>query len=540
MTFARLFALTALLPATLGAQFLPRPSAPAARPDSAPTVVVDSASPRAAVLRYLNAARATDFASAATHLDLSYPEHAPRGEELARRLKAVLDSKLWLDIDRISPRAEGDTLDGLPRDRETLGSVPLDEGREVAIRLARMGQGDERRWVFSTATVAQIDAMYATLPDNWIREHLPAVLLRVGPFEILYWQWIALLVLLPLSAVIGWMLQRPVRSALRKVASKTDTEFDDRLIAAIKGPLVLLIGVAASRVLLRWIALATPAQIFMVELQGAIAIWAGFWIVLRAIGVLQDTIPLTEWGARHPALRSLIPLGGRISRLLIFVIAVLTVISQFGYPVATILAGLGIGGIAVALGAQKSLEHFFGSISIGVDQPFRVGDYVNAGGVEGTIESIGLRSTRIRTMDRTLISIPNGQLAESRTENFAERERIRLRAVVGLEYGTPAATVRIVRDGIEKVLRAHPKTWPDRVVVRFHNFGAYSLDIELFCWIETTVVDEFRAIREELFLQIMEVVEGNGASFAFPTQTIHMAGGGTELSPPAPPRGQPL
>src|SRR5690606_10832654 len=121
-------------------------------------------------------------------------------------------------------------------------------------------------------------------------------------------------------------------------------------------------------------------------------------------------------------------------------------IAQFGYPVATILAGLGIGGIAVALGAQKSLEHFFGSVSIGVDQPFRVGDWVNVGGAEGEIEAIGLRSTRIRTMDRTVISIPNGQLAESRTENFATRERIRLRAIIGVEYGTSAAKMRLLRD----------------------------------------------------------------------------------------------
>lgn len=541
MTFARLFALAALLPAALGAQFLQRPAGqPSARPDSAPTVVVDSASPRAAVLRYLNAARATDFAAAASQLDLSYPEHAPRGEELARRLKSVLDAKLWLDIDRISPRESGDTLDGLPRDREMLGSIAIEPGKEIAIRLARIGAGDDRRWVFSTSTVAQIDAMYATLPDNWIREHLPAALLRVGPFEVLYWQWIALLILIPLSATIGWMLQSPVRSALRRLTAKTDTQFDDRLIESIRGPLVLLIGVAASRVLLRWIALATPVQLFIVELQGAIAIWAGFWIVLRAIGVLQETIPLSDWGARHPALRSLIPLGGRIARLLIFVIAVLTVISQFGYPVATILAGLGIGGIAVALGAQKSLEHFFGSISIGVDQPFRVGDWVNAGGAEGAIEAIGLRSTRIRTIDRTVISIPNGQLAESRAENFAHRERIRLRAMIGVEYGTSAATLRLLRDEIEKCLRAHPKTWPDRVQVRFSEFGAFSLNIELFCWIETTAIDEFREIRETLFLQIMEIVEGNGAAFAFPTQTIHLAGGGPEMSPSTPPRGQPL
>ena len=517
-----------LVPALLAAPLSAQDTTPA---PAVPAVVVDSGSPRASVLGYLNAARAGDYAAAAAWLDQSYPEVATRQVELARRLKAVLDSKLWLDIDKISPRAIGDTSDGLPRDREGLGSVALPDGKEVAIRLSRQRDGEVQRWVFSAATLTQVDALYAALPDNWIREHLPEALLRSGPFEILYWQWIALLILIPTSALIGWTLQQPTRQLLRKVSAKTNTNFDDQMIAAAKGPLTLLWGVAASRVLLQWIALAAPAQAFIVELQKAIGTVAVFWIILRAIGVLQATIPLSAWGARHPALRSLIPLGARIARMIVFAIAVLTVIAQFGYPVATILAGLGIGGIAVALGAQKSLEHFFGSVSIGVDQPFRVGDWVNAGGAEGEIEAIGLRSTRIRTMDRTIISIPNGQLAESRTENFATRERIRLRAMIGVEYGTSAATMRLLRDDIEKCLRAHPLTWPDRVQVRFSEFGASSLNIELFCWLQTTKIDEFREAREEIFLRIMEIVEGNGAAFAFPTQTIHLVGGGEPKAP---------
>lgn len=523
----RLAVVTFLAPLALGAQLLGRPSAPSAAPDTEPVaqVVVDSASPRAAVARFLDFAHRADFASAAALLDLPPGIDTSRADDLARRLVAVLDSRLWLDLEKIAASAEGEREDGLPTDRELLGTIKTSDGREVAIRLARSGRGEERVWRFSQVTVGQIDALYADLPDHWIREHIPVTLLNPGPFDILYWQWLALLVLIPTSAMIGWLLEKPTRSALHRLSAKTETEFDDKLIAAARGPIVLLWGVAASRVLLRWIALAAPVQEFIVELQGAIATIAAFWVVLRSIGVLQETIPMSEWGARHPALRSLIPLGGRIARLLIFLIAVLTVISQFGYPVATILAGLGIGGIAVALGAQKSLEHFFGSVSIGVDQPFRVGDWINVGGTEGEIEAIGLRSTRIRTMDRTILSIPNGQLAETRTENFAPRDRIRMRTVIGLQYGTSAATMRGLRDDIEALIRAHPLTWQDRVVVRFYEFGPYALNVEIFCWIVTTSVDEFRAVREELFLQIIEAVERRGAAFAFPTQTVHIAGG---------------
>jgi MscS family membrane protein len=259
---------------------------------------------------------------------------------------------------------------------------------------------------------------------------------------------------------------------LKRIVARTSNSFDDALVLAARGPIVLLWSVVASRLLLGWIALSPPAHAFVVAVQSALAIVAMFWMVLRAINVLQELLPQEAWMDSHPALRSLIPLGARISRLLVFAAGILTVISAFGYPIATILAGLGIGGIAVALGAQKSLEHFFGSISIGVDQPFRVGDWVSVSGIAGSIEAIGLRSTRIRTMDRTLVTIPNGSLAEAQSENFGARERIRLNAMVGLEYGTPVATMRTVRDEIESLLRAHPKTWPERVQGRFSNFGA--------------------------------------------------------------------
>lgn len=520
---------------TLGAQLGRPASQPVDTPQAAGLVVVDSASPRASLGRFFAYTRHGDFAQAAAYLDFPAGTDTTRYDDLARRLSAVLDSRLWLDLENVSPSAEGAREDGLPSDRELLGTIVMSDKREVAIRMARVGRGNTREWKFFELTVNQVDNLYADLPDYWIREHISVSLLAPGPFGILYWQWLALLILVPAAALIGWLLEKPTRLALKRLSAKTETAFDDQLIEAARGPVVLLWGVAASRVLLRWIALATPVQAFIVELQGAIATIAVFWVVLRAIAVLQQTVPLSDWGARHPALRSLIPLGARIARLLIFLIAVLTVVSQFGYPVATILAGLGIGGIAVALGAQKSLEHFFGSVSIGVDQPFRVGDWVKVGATEGLVESIGLRSTQIRTLDRTLLSIPNGQLAETQTENFAARDRIRLRTVLGLEYGTSAATIRTVRDEVEKVLRAHPLVWPDRVQVRFVEFASSSLNIEVFCWIQTTNIDEFREMREELFLQMMDIVEGNGAAFAFPTQTLHVQG-----SLRGPDAGQPL
>lgn len=489
--------------------------------DSAtPAVLVDSSSPRVSVRRYLEAARESDYEEAARWLEFATPEARSRGEELASRLKTVLDAHLWLDLDRLSPRALGDTTDGLPRNREQLGEIEREGGRAVPVRLTRIFDDGAVRWVFSSATVTQVDALYRALPDYWIRDHLPDALLRRGPFEVLWWQWIALLTLFPLAALIGWLITAPILALLRRAAERTRFTFDDALVASARGPLILALGVAASRVLLYWIALAAPAQAVVVGLQKAIIVVAFFWLLLRALGALQASLPATTWGARNPALRSLIPLFGRVLRVVVFVLGLLTVIAQFGYPIATILAGLGIGGIAVALGAQKSFEHFFGSVSISVDQPFRVGDWVSAGGVSGSIESIGLRSTRIRTLGRTIVTMPNGVLAEQQSENFGVRDRMVLKAVLGLEYGTSSKTLRKIRDDIEAYLTSHARVHDGKAQVYFTTFAPSSLDIEVLCWLTTTDAHEFKIIQQELFLRIMEIVEENGSSFAFPTQTV--------------------
>jgi MscS family membrane protein len=203
-------------------------------------------------------------------------------------------------------------------------------------------------------------------------------------------------------------------------------------------------------------------------------------------------------------------------------------LSRLGYPVAGLLAGLGLGGLAFALAAQKTVENLFGSLSLAVDAPFRVGDFVKVEDFVGTVEAIGLRSTRIRTLDRTVVAIPNGRLADMRLESFSARDRMRLACTVGLVYETSAAQMRQVLEGLEDALRRHPLIWPEAMVVRFKEFGASSLDIEVMAWFQTSSWPEFQLIRQEVLLQFMEVVEGAGTSFAFPTRTVHVVGGATE------------
>jgi MscS family membrane protein len=190
--------------------------------------------------------------------------------------------------------------------------------------------------------------------------------------------------------------------------------------------------------------------------------------------------------------------------------------------VASLLAGLGIGGLVVALAAQKTVENLFGTFSIGTDQPFREGDFIRIDKLMGTVEQIGLRSTRIRTLDRTLVSMPNGKLADAQVESFAPRDRIRLAQDIGLSYGSTAAQITKVLAEIESALRAHPKIWPNDLFVRFKQIGEYALIIEIAALFQTTDWDEFTRIRQEMLLRFIEIVEESGTALAMPTHTLQV------------------
>lgn len=356
----------------------------------------------------------------------------------------------------------------------------------------------------------------------WLRQYLPDLLLERGPRHLFYWQWVALPLLVILAWVAGYVLSRLSRRVLRRITQHTETEWDDEVLKRIGGPLTLAWALVAVQVLLPFLELSQRAETFGDRVLRGGFLAAFFWTLARSLDVARQILVLSPWGKSHPASRSLLPLGARVGKVLLFAIAIVALLSEMGYPVASLIAGLGVGGLAVALAAQKTVENLFGAFSIGADEPFREGDFVRVEDFVGTVEQIGLRSTRIRTLDRTLVTIPNGRLADMRLETFAARDRIRLACILGVVYETTAAQMREILSGLERVLREHPKIWPDTVVVRFKEFGASSLDIEIMAWFLTSDWGEFQLIRQEVLLSFMDVVERHGSSFAFPTRTVHL------------------
>lgn len=354
--------------------------------------------------------------------------------------------------------------------------------------------------------------------SNW----LPRALTAPGPRGLPWWQWLVFPVLVSLAGLLGIVLGRLTQALLRHLARRTIVKWDDKIIEAMGGPLALLwallLGFAAAG------ELGIPEKQLDVINRGlrTAALLAFFWLLLRLVSIAGSSAETSSWARSRPQMRALVPLAVRVGYFAVLAIALVAVLADLGYPVASLVAGLGIGGLAVALAAQKTLENLFGAFSISVDQPFSVGDSISVDGTTGEVQAIGLRSTRIRTAERTIVSIPNGKLADMKVEAFTARDRIRMFCVLGLVYSTSAAQIRRLLDEIERTLRAHPKLHQDDVAVRLRALGADAMEIEVGVYFLTTDFGEFARIRQEMLLAFVELVEKAGTALAYPTRTVHV------------------
>jgi len=367
-------------------------------------------------------------------------------------------------------------------------------------------------------------ALAASAAPAFLERLLPAPLLAEGPLGLAWWQWLALPVTLALAIAGGLLLGAATRALLGRLSSRTETTWDDVLLERLRGPIAAFWVLAAA-----WVArglLGLPegwaAEVAGVLRSGFTLVL--FWAAVRSLDSAFAAITASPWGRAHATGSAMLPSLRKGSKVAVVVLGAVALLGQWGVPVASLVAGLGIGGLAVALAAQKTVENLIGSLSIGVDVPFKMGDYIRVDGLEGNVEAIGLRSTRVRTLDRTLVTIPNGKLADARIETFGARDRIRLYCTLSLVYGTTAAQLRAVLEGVEAAIRGHPLAWQEEVRVRFVALGHHALEVEVMAWLQTSDWLRFQAARQELLLRFLEVVERSGTAFAFPTQTVHLAG----------------
>ncbi len=490
-----------------------------------PPPSVQRGNPRATVVGFLCHAKGGDFVASAHYLDLGdYPTHeqAEVGRRLARRLMLVLLRTGVLEPSTVSNDQFGAPEVGVSDDEEVLGEIMV-ANRPVKLTLTRhVEPALGTVWTFSRITVSSVDALYREHGYGWIGDHLPEVFFSKAFAGLQLWQWCALVLIVGLGWGVARLLSGLLLRVMRMVASRSRVTWDDEVVRTLDGPLGLFMWAVVVALVSPLVGMSVPVQA-LVRRGWRLLMLAGIgWVSFRSIDLLGTRIRRAAV-ARSSLGQGFIPIVGRVMKVLTFVLVLLASLDVIGVRVVGLLAGLGLGGLAVAFAAQKTLENLFGAVAIAGDRPFKVGDWVSIGGVTGTVEDVGLRSTRIRPLDRTLVSIPNGVLVGQTITNFAERDRILFNTTIGLVYGTTADQIVYVLDEIKRMLLGDPRIYQDSMRVRFVGFGQSSLDIQIMCWVLTTDFHTFTGIAEELNLRIMRIVEQAGTSFAFPTHTIHFA-----------------
>jgi MscS family membrane protein len=509
---------------TTPAPVAPAPEAPA--PPEAPPVYANI-TPRGATYNFLAEARRVDYAKAATHLDLSGIPAAQRAEQgplLARHLKVVLDRTLWLDFEKISDDAAGNRDDGLAPNSELLGTIESWSG-SVMVTLRRMRVEDGTSvWKFPPTLVEQIPALYDEFGYGWIGERVPDRLRTMRALGVESWQALGLLIVVALAVGVGMAGAFVFARVTEPIVRRTRNQADDRVLAMVRRPARFVFAVAFLASVVPALHLPVGAHVWVNRFLTGLAFVAAVVLISSVIDGLAMAARDRMEREGHATGVGTINFVNGIVKVLLGGIALIGILQALGFNVTSLIAGLGIGGIAVALAAQKTLENLLGGFMLMTDQPVRIGDFCRFGDKSGVVEAFGYRSTRLRTLDRSVISIPNSELANVAIENMAARDRIRFVTTLQLRYETAADQLRAVLEGLRALLSGHPRVDRELLLrVRFAGFGESSLNVEIQCWITSRDEDEFRAIREELLLSMMDVVAANGSGFAFPSRTVYMA-----------------
>ncbi len=398
-------------------------------------------------------------------------------------------------------------------------------GQEPAVPAADPTGGDGAEQALKTTAAAAVTVRPVVHTPDFLEHLVDSVLqafnVRSSGNTVTHYVICTLLLVVALLArriVTGLLFP-----ALKKLASKTETTLDDKLFPALEGPVaafVMTVGIFAA---LKVLKLSPEADTYIgqgSQVAFSLVIFWGLWRGLSA--VLEHTTELAR--EKSMGVAAFMPWIKKVLLTVFVVIGVLLTIQGLGYDVKAILAGLGIGGLAFALAAQDTLANIFGAIVVAVDQPFRVGEVVRIGTNTGAVEDIGLRSTRIRLVDKSLMTIPNKTVASETITNLSRFTRRRFEQVLGLTYATPPADMERILTELRAIVTAQPEVDAKGVLLFFRDFSASSLDIWLVYEVLDADLPRALAVKERVNLAIMRAVAAHGLSFAFPTQTIDLSG----------------
>ena len=459
-----------------------------------------------------------DYELALEYMDLRKLPKKISGKELelGRELKIILDRSLWIDTDTLSADPLGHRDDGLKSYLDLIASLEI-PGDDVELFMQRVPDGKGGFvWKLSNRSVAKIPVLYQHHGYGEIGDKLSRMFPEYQFLGLVAWQWAMLFGIFLMSFIIAWIITWLINLVLRarKVAGY------DQYRGFIAGPVRFLVLIMIVRAMFDSIAPSTMARaIFEAKTLTIIAI---AWLLTGFIKLVFARMAerMKHAGNEH-AIRLLRP-ATTLVNVIILLIALLSWLDNLGFSVTALLTGLGVGGIAVGLAAQKSIENLIGAVTLLISQPVNIGDFCRVGNTLGVVEEIGLRATMLRTLDRTIVTIPNAVFANMDIENLTSRDRILYRRRIRLRNDTTPDQVRAILDNVRSMFLEHKEVNPDPARIRFIEYGEYALELEAFAYINTCDFNEYLGTVEDLNLRIMDIIEAAGSQLAVPARVVQI------------------
>lgn len=467
----------------------------------------DRGQPRSALTGYLYAMREGDFALASEYLDyrnISNKTLQVGKEELARQLGVVLQRTLWIDLNSISDQSLGDLTDKLPAYREIIGTVTFKE-RDVDLYLQHIPRANDKVkiWKISNATVEKIPRLFSAYSYSPMGEWLAKKLPSVDLFGVMLWQWVYFLSLLLLYYLTAILITWLASSAIKRFHN----DISNDILRFIKGPVAFLLAVIFARTF-REEANVTLALQAIAEGATLLTI-AWCWVFFRLIDLFKSHLAQRFVAQDKPLAIYLLRPAGTVIKLLTILVASLHWLENLGFNPSTLLAGLGIGGLAIALAAQKTVENIIGAITLYTSAPVKIGNFCRFGNSLGVVEEIGLRSTRIRTLERTVIYVANAKFIDMNIENYSERERIAFRPKIFLTSETKKENLESFLVALREHMSNLEMISKDPLRVHFKAYTITGLELDILAYVKTTNFDVYLDEINALNLSILSLLESH-------------------------------
>lgn len=472
-------------------------------------------SPREAMLQLLYWVQDGDSriepARAAACFDGSDVDNATLAER-AVHLKRTLDARaIYIDVDAI-PDAQDHT--------NATGAHRWQLPQQGAIEIVKVGE----RWLFSAATVRAIPALYdATVPSmlHRIVGALPAWFHEVV-LGVKVWQLFGILLILLLALTLQKTVVFLIGTYIHRATGKRSITWVKKTLERIARPIGGLVMAGVFALATPWLQLSIGISELIDDATSVLAVLSVAWLAYRLIDVLTDWLVVKAERTQSKLDDQLVPLVRKTLKVFTAVIGAIFVLQNLNVDVGSLLAGLGLGGLAFALAARDTIANFFGSLVVFIDKPFQIGDWVVIGGVEGVIEEVGFRTTRVRTFYNSLVTVPNAKLTETAIDNYGARRWRRYVANLGLTYDTPPERVAAFCQGVRAIIQRLPGMRRDYALVEFNEYGESGLIIMVYCFMDAPDWNTELATRTALNLEILRLAADLGVSFALPTRTLHI------------------